>query len=230
MTNLSPTDQCINCPLSKVSDPNLSNGEIEKQNKLRIVLSYKKGENICKQGAFISSIICIRSGLVKVYKENDNVPFTLFLKKRGGIIGLQSLDGEGVFHCSTEALTDTQACLIDLATFKRLLLDNSDFGIEIIKHINQDMIEVLNKLVSFSTKHVHGRLAELLMYLQKNIYGTNPFFLTLSKTDLAEILATSKESVSRLFNELKHDGIIEESGHLIRIVDEHRLKRISLTG
>ncbi|MCF6353019.1 MAG: Crp/Fnr family transcriptional regulator [Cyclobacteriaceae bacterium] len=199
-------------------------------NKLRVQLSYKRGESICKQGAFASSIICIHSGLVKVHKEKANASFTLLLKKQGEVIGLQALFNEGIYHSSAEALTDTNTCSIDLPVFQQLLLENPKFSVEVIKSINEELMEVFDRLFSLSTKHVHGRLAEFLLYLKNNVYKSNPFYLTLSKTDMAEILGTSKESMSRLFKELKKDKIIEEFEHSIKIISEAKLNRISITG
>ncbi len=223
-------DNCKNCTLRKVHKDILLDTEAERLNKNRVELKYKKGETICKQGSFASSIICIRSGLVKIYKENDSSTSTLALKKKGDIIGLQSLYSNGFYHFSAEALSDTQVCLIDMVEFKELIIDNVSFAKEMIRYINQDVINMFDQLFSFSTKHIHGRLAELLIHLNEEIYQSNPFELTLSKTDVAQILGTSKESVSRLFKELKLDGIIEESDHIVKILDNKRLNRISNTG
>ncbi len=222
--------RCQNCFLNKAYCNALSNSELAKMNKLRVDLSYKRGESICKQGSFASSIICIHSGLVKVHKKNDNASFTLLLKKQGEVIGLQALFNEGIYHSSAEALTDTNTCSIDLPIFQQLLLENPKFSVEVIKSINEELMEVFDRLFSLSTKHVHGRLAEFLLYLKNNVYKSNPFYLTLSKTDMAEILGTSKESMSRLFKELKNDKIIEEFEHSIKIINEVKLNRISVTG
>ena len=92
------------------------------------------------------------------------------------------------------------------------------------------MILAFDRIASFSNKQLHGRFAELLLDLQQDIYKSNPFTLTLSKTDLAKILSTSKESVSRLFTALKKDQIIKESNHDIHIMKLDKLKRISETG
>ena len=77
---------------------------------------------------------------------------------------------------------------------------------------------------------MHGRFAELLLDLHQDIYKSNPFKLTLSKTDLAKILSTSKESVSRLFTALKKDQILKENNHDIHIMNLDRLRRISEKG
>lgn len=224
------TDHCPGYTLRKVHDHLLTEHQSSQLDAHRIELTYNSGESIFKEGSFASSVICIRSGLVKIFKKGAQSSTTLLLKKKGDIIGLQSLYGKGVYHFSSEALSETKACLIDISTFKQLISDNTAFASEMIYYINKDMVEMLERLHSFSTKHIHGRLAGLLIYLNEIIYEANPFFLTLQKTDLAEILGTSKESISRIFKELKSDGIIKESDHLISILDPKRLRMISQTG
>jgi CRP-like cAMP-binding protein len=218
------------CTLMKTHFNALSENQLERIDNNRTELIYKKGENLCKQGAFISNVIFIQSGLVKLYVENNDSTAIIFLKNRDSFIGLSSLFGNGVHHYSAEALSDTKVCNISFSVVKEVLEENSSFGTDVIKIINKDMILAFDRIASFSNKQLHGRFAELLLDLQQDIYKSNPFKLTLSKTDLAKILSTSKESVSRLFSSLKKDEIIKENNHSIHILKLDRLKRISEAG
>jgi CRP-like cAMP-binding protein len=221
---------CGQCTLMKTHFSALSEEQLGVVDKNRTELIYKKGENLCKQGAFISNVIFIQSGLVKLYVENNDSTAIIFLKGGGSFIGLSSLFGNGVHHYSAEALSETKVCNISFSAVKEILKENSSFGTDVIEIINKDMILAFDRIASFSNKQLHGRFAELLLDLQQDIYKSNPFRLTLSKTDLAKILSTSKESVSRLFTALKKDQIIEENNHDIHIMKLDRLKRISETG
>jgi len=193
-------------------------------------LTYRKGENLCKQGAFMSNLIFIKSGLVKLFVEKEGSSSILFLKNANNFVGLPSLYGEGLFLCSAQALSETRVQVLNVEIFKQILAENARFAIDVIQIINEDMITAFDRVSSFSSKQLHGRLADLLLYLQDDIYKTNPFELTLSKTDLSEILFTSKESISRLFADLKKDNILEENKRVINILDQIKLRRISLTG
>ncbi len=221
---------CGQCTLMTTHFGALSEEQLSIVDENRTELIYKKGENLCKQGAFISNVIFIQSGLVKLYVENYDSTAIIFLKSGGSFLGLSSLFGNGVHHYSAEALSETKVCNINFDTVKNILKENSSFGIDVINIINKDMILAFDRIASFSNKQLHGRFAELLLHLQEEIYESNPFRLTLTKTDLAKILSTSKESVSRLFSSLKKDEIIKENNHSIHIIKLDRLKRISETG
>ena len=224
------TNHCAECDMRNMHFKALSEDELGVIDQHRTELSYNKGESLCKQGAFLSNIIFIRSGLVKICINNHEDSTILFLGKAGTFIGLPSLYGEEILHYSAKALTETQACLINVAAFKDTLSENCAFASDVIKIINKDVVASFERISSISTKQLHGRLAELLLHLEKDIYRKNPFLLTLTKSDLADILSTSKESVSRLFSEFKRDGIIKEYRHQIDILDHEKLTRISRTG
>ena len=230
MTSRRVSILCDQCSMREEHFNALAKHELESIDDNRTELVYKKGEILYKQGAFISNLIFIRSGLVKLYVENNNSTSILFLKTGGSFIGLPSLYGDEVHQYSAEALSETKVCEINFSIIKKLLAENCVFGTDIIKIINQDLSVAFNRISSFSNKQLHGRLAELLLYLHTDIYNSNPFKLSLTKTDLANMLSTSKESVSRLMSALKKDRIIKEKKHSIHITNLDRLKRISENG
>lgn len=208
----------------------LTKEQMAKVDENRTELTYAKGETICKQGAFISNMLFIKEGLVKFYLETKPNPTVISVEKNGYFIGLQSLFEQNVFQYSVEALEDTEVCLVDLKIFEKLVHENAAFGAGIIKYINYDMIKLYDKLQSLSQKQMHGRFAEFLLYLKDNIYEQNPFELSISKKDMADIISTSHESVSRMFTQLKNEGIIEEKGRVIHVLDEEKLEQISKFG
>ena len=55
-------------------------------------------------------------------------------------------------------------------------------------------------------------------------YESNPFDLTISRREIAELISTSPESVSRLIGKFKSQGIIKGTGQTIEIVDVEGLE------
>ena len=222
--------KCYKCSCMSGPFKTLTKEQMAKVDENRTELTYAKGEIICKQGAFISNMLFIKEGLVKFYLETKPNPTVISVEKNGYFIGLQSLFEQNVFQYSVEALEDTEVCLVDLKVFEELVHENAGFGAGIIKYINYDMIKLYDRLQSLSQKQIHGRFAEFLLYLKNNIYEQNPFELSISKKDMADIISTSNESVSRMCTQLKNEGIIEEKGRVIHVLDEEKLEQISKFG
>jgi CRP-like cAMP-binding protein len=221
---------CIDCKCKSGPFKRLTDEQMRKVDKNRTELTYKKGEIMCKQGTFVSSLIFVRKGFVKVFLENGDDPTIISVVKSGAFIGLQSLYGENIFHYSAEAMTDTEICLTDINTFRELILENSNFAKGIIETLNGDLISSYSRLFSLTQKHINGRFAELLLFMSQTLYADNPFKLTISRKDMADLISTSPESVSRLMSEFKEQGIITAKGHILEILDKARLESISVRG
>jgi CRP/FNR family transcriptional regulator len=204
--------------------------QLQRVDHHRSELSYRKGEILCKQGSFISNMMFIKTGLVKLYLENGDNPTIISIEKNGYFIGLPSLFVEDVFHYSVEALTDVEVCLVDINTFKELLSENSGFATAIVGYLNNDLVYSYNRMASLTQKHINGRFAELLLYLSNRIYESNPFKTSISRKDMADLIATSHESISRLVKKFKEDEIINHNGHEFEILNKDKLKQISKVG
>jgi CRP-like cAMP-binding protein len=232
MTNTSEyiKTHCIDCKLKSKPFEHLTDEQWHKVDEHRTELSFKKGELLSKQGMFMSHIIYIRKGFVKLFLENDDDVTILSIAKPGSFIGVQSLYGEAVFPFSAEALTDVEVCLKDINVFRDLVIENSEFAKGIIEILNENLIKSYNRLFSLTTKQITGRFSELLIYMSDTLYKSNPFDLTISRKDMADLISTSPESVSRLMSEFKEQGIIKGKGHTIEILDDVRLDTICKCG
>ncbi len=77
---------------------------------------------------------------------------------------------------------------------------------------------------------MHGRIADVLFYLSDKIYCQNPFELTISRQDLADLSGISKESAIRILKEFKEEGILTVDGNVLEILNLKQLHQISETG
>ena len=221
---------CIDCKVKSKPFQELTDEQMHKVDENRTELTFKKGELLSKQGMFMSHIIYIRKGFVKLYLENDDDITILTIAKPGSFIGIQALYGEAVFPFSAEALTDVEVCLKDINVFRDLVLENPKFARGVIEILNENLIKSYNRLFSLTTKQINGRFSELLIYMSNVLYESNPFHLTISRKDMADLISTSPESVSRLMSEFKEQGIIKGKGHIIEIIDDVRLDTICKCG
>jgi len=217
---------CIDCKLKSEPFQRLSEEQMHRVDERRSELSFKKGELLNKQGMFMTHIIFVRKGFVKLYLENDDGKTILGIVKPGSFIGLQALYGEPVFPFSAEAITDAEVCMKDINIFRELVLENPKFARGIIEILNVDLIQAYNRMSSLSTKQVNSRFAELLLFLRNVLYQANPFLLTISNKEIANLISTSPESVSRLTSDFKDQGIITSKGKTMEIMDLHKLETL----
>jgi CRP/FNR family transcriptional regulator len=75
-----------------------------------------------------------------------------------------------------------------------------------------------------------GRVADTLLYLKNEIYGSNPYQFVLTKQELADMSGMTKESFIRNLKEFEDSGIISHSRNSIHILKEDDLIEISKNG
>jgi len=221
---------CSACLLKSNAVKNLDAPELNILGNSCVVAAFKKGETIFKQNALSSNIIYLQTGLVKLTIEGPQRTQILRLKKAPCYLGLPTAMGDKINHYSAIALEPSSACFIDIQVFKELLSINPDFSYEILIRLCKNELEQFHRCVRLVQNQIFGRVAGMLLYLSNEIYGADEFNMPLSRSEIADLVCTSRETVSRLLNNLFREGIITIRGKRVKILDEQRLEKISKNG
>ena len=231
MNDFSESTNCLDCTKSSKCFKQLIPSELEFINENKTQVLYRKGENVCKQGAFASYVLYISDGLVKLYLESpNNKNINIKILKTSEFIGLSSIYGDNIYNYSVVALKDSTICLIEKQSFRKLLNNNGNFSSEIIQWYCNNEKQLFNKIKSLGHKQMHGRLADTLLYLSDENFNQLDLFPTLTRKDIADFSCISTESAVRLLAELKNEGIIQIDGKHIIILDRVKLTNISKKG
>jgi CRP/FNR family transcriptional regulator len=221
---------CNTC--NRSSDCFIQNIEKEEEfyNIQKTHIKYKKGETIIKEGSRVSDILYLLDGLVKVYIEGPNKNIIIKLLKSGDFIGLTSLYGDDSYYFSAAALTETKVCSIDQDAIKDLISISCDFSRETASWYCKNYNIMLTKCLNLGLKQMNGKLANILLYLNKEEFNSIDIFSHISRKDLAELSGMAIESVARILTEFSDDKIIEIKGKKIEIKNIELLKSISKNG
>ncbi len=196
-----------------------------------VLVNYKKGEMICKQGSFASHIMYLEKGLVKIYIEGNPKDLILTITPQENLMGLQAIyEGNNTFLYSISTYTDATVRLIDIQIFKQLLKQNSLFAFRVISIVNENTAQSYIRFFSLTQKQLHGRLADILLCLSRKIFNSESFELPISRSDLSDLTSMSTESVIRIMKDFKDDGIIDINNKSITLLDLQRLDSISAKG
>lgn len=222
---------CKNCNKRNNIFSLLTNEELEEINKRRYELTFNKGEIIFKQGSPLTHVACITDGLAKLYIEGLNKRnLILSFAKPVTIIGGPGLFVDYKHHFSVAAVEETTACLIDTKVVEEMIERNHLFACDILRSSNLTNINNFSKFINLTQKQMHGRIADAFIFLMDEIYGRNPFILSISRQDIADLTAMSKENVIRVMKVFKDQELIRVEGNLIEVLNKKELIRIGATG
>ncbi|MHC1706410.1 MAG: Crp/Fnr family transcriptional regulator [Bacteroidales bacterium] len=209
----------------------LSDEELSAMDSRSVVVTYKKGEMICKQGSFANHILYVVKGLVKVFMDDGVNSLVLKIISPGNFIGLSIISDENaVFQYSAKAYIDSEIKLIDINVFKQLLAANSAFSLDIISILSSNSLQINGRFFCLTHKQSYGRLADILICLSDRIFKNAEFDLPLSRKELAELSGMNPETVCRMLKKFHDDGLIQMEGKSFKIIDYPRLKRVCETG
>ncbi len=195
-----------------------------------VELVYKKGEIICKQGAFANQVIFVKDGLLKLYKEYGDKSLILKFVKEGEFIGLSSLYNQYVYHYTASCLNETKVCSLSMDSLEFLVSNNHDFAKKILETTNGNISTYFDRVLSVTQKQLHGRIADAILHLSNDIYKSDKFNLLLTRSDIADFCGVSTESAIRTLKELHNDKIINIQGKHMEIISKELLERLSKIG
>ncbi len=221
-------DSCLNRlhPLFR----HLSETEYQEISFNKITETYKRGSIVYREGQRMKGFFCVQSGIVKIYKTGfDGKMQIIRFAKPGDIIGYRSVISNEPACATTEILEDAVLCQISTELLINLIKSNGNFAVELMKLTCMELGEANSYLTDIAQKTVRERLAEVLLYLDREFGPDSNGILkiTLTREELSNLVGTATESIIRLLSEFKTEGLIELNGRKIKILDKPGLKNIA---
>lgn len=224
-------NSCENCTAKWSNFSNLSGDEMKLLNSNRYEAMFKPGEMMVKQGSPASNVLFMSSGLAKSYVEGLNGKnFLLSIEKPGRLIMGPGTYVSSRHNYSVSSITTVHACFISSDIFRQLVSSNNAFASGVIEYISEQTLHAQTRMVNLSQKRMSGRLAEILLYLADDVFGSNEYEMILSRQELGEMTSMAKECVVRLLKEFEESGVIESDVSRVNILDREALEQISNKG
>ena len=225
------TRSCVNCSCKSDLFGFLNHEELELVDNNRLNVVFKPGETIRKQGTQMTHVLSLNSGMAKLYLEGiENRNSILRIVRPTQFIGGPGIYLDQMHHYTVVAMMESSVCFIKLNTIKELFRRNHGFAEEFMKDFSRNTLNVYNRLIYLTQKQMPGRMADSLLYLFEDIFKSDHFPMLLTKQDLADLSAMSRDSAIKILRSFEHEGIIRFSEKELLLTDHDALKRISRIG
>lgn len=204
--------------------------------------SFKAKDIVFAPGDPDDRLYFLLDGTVRLYKiYGDYKEATTALLKDGGVFGkLNLVEGrwQDVF---AEAVTDSRVASIQKASIERVIKSDPGFALKLFSSFSERLRQSDEVIESLLHREVSTRLATLLINLGERFGESNGvgtlIDVRLTHQDLANMIASTREAVSKVMSELQRDGVIVSRNRRIVIVNsdalaEHasRLSGLSIDG
>jgi CRP/FNR family transcriptional regulator len=172
----------------------------------------------------------VLSGTIRLYKiYGEYKEATTALLRDGGVFGkLNLVEGrwQDVF---AEAVTDVRVASVQKAAIERVIKMQPEFALKLFSSFSERLRQSDEVIESLLHREVSNRLATLLLNLSERFgvdgdaNGGVMLDVRLTHQDLANMIASTREAVSKVMSELQREGVIETRNRRVLILNRDAL-------
>ena len=192
----------------------------------------ERGEYIYFDSAYHNKLYFLKGGTIKIgYIGEDGKEVIKEIIRQGEVFGQFTLERNNLNGEFAQAYkADVSLCAFNIEDFEKLLKTNPNISFHFTKQVGQKLRKLENRLVNLLNKDVKTRLVNFLVMLAQE-YGdfkTEDEQLVqnfLTHDDIAQLIGSSRQTVTTMLNELETAGLVQISRQQINIPSVKKLQK-----
>jgi len=189
--------------------------EIASKSEIR---KFKQGDILMRTGQNMRSTMLLVSGLIKIFREDDEGnEFFMYYLQPGQACALSMICAakHETSEITAKAAEDTEVIAMPIEYMDNLMLNYKNWYYFVLETYRSRFEEVLQTIDHIAFRNMDERL---LFYLKRQQETLKTNILTISNTEIAQELNSSREVISRLMRKLADKGFIKSSRNQIEII------------
>ena len=200
-------------------------GELSRIAETRV---YKRGELIFSEGDFANGLYMLFTGRVKVFKLSlEGKEQILHIIGPGEPFGEVALFLGAPFPAYAEALEESKTVFFPRTAFVELITKDPYLAMNMLAVLSQRLKYFTRLIEDLSLKEVPQRFASYVLYGDEDSEKKAYVQLNIAKGQLASLLGTIPETLSRILGKMVSEGFIKVQGRKITVMDRDALEAIA---
>ena len=209
----------------------LPEDQLEAIKKIAIEKQINKGEIVVSEGDEGRGFFVIVEGRVKVFKVSaEGKEQILHIFGPGQPFGEVPVFAGQRFPANAQAIDNTKALFFPRVAFVGLITANPSLALNMLAEMSKKLRLFAVQIENLSLKEMPARLASYLIHLADEQDQKEVVTLKISKGQLASILGTIPETLSRIFAKLSGNNLIRVEGKKITLLDRNGLEDLAEFG
>lgn len=188
---------------------------------------YKSKMMVYMENDPFNRVFFILNGKVKIFKKDMNGREQIVsILQTGDMFPLAVFFSNCGYPANAEVMVDSTLITIDIVDFEKILLNNSEMSIKLYRILGERIIELQARLEEQILRGTYEQIIFLLLrlcrtYGKEDNKGEFVFTTHFTNRELANMVGSTRETVSRTLNKLKKENHLsfDEEG-LLRINPE----------
>jgi len=201
---------------------------------IKYATAYPKGAVLFVEGQKPRGIFVLCKGRVKLsICASDGKTLILKIAEAGEVLGLSATVSGTPYELTAETVDPCQVNFVKREDFQSLMREHSDACLHVAEQLSDNYNAACRELCAVALPHcATEKLAKLLLdWSAQNGEAAKAeprLKLPLTHDDMAQMIGTSRETVTRLFADLKKRQIIQTKGSILIIRNKVGLKALAL--
>jgi len=210
----------------------LSSQQLVDIKNVAIDRQYQKGEFIFSEGDEGNGFYVIITGRVEIYKASlEGKEKILHIFGPGEPFGEVPVFSGDRFPANARTLTKSHLLFFPRQAFVNLIAAHPALALKMMAVLSLRLRQFTVQIEHLTLKEVPGRLAAYLIYsMQEQTNNDNRITLNISKGQLASLLGTIPETLSRILTRMAKQELIKVDGKEILVLDPDGVAALSEYG
>ncbi len=225
-------ESCLSCKLhSGDFFCALSQESLEAFNQIKHAIVFPEGAVIFMEGQTPHGTFMLCQGQAKLSTTSrDGKTFMLRIAKPGEVLGLNAIVTGKPYELTVVTMQPSQLNFVNQKDLLRFLKDHGDACLQAARHISRECQDAYDVIRSIGlSKSVSGRVAQFLLASAADGQVTKGVVrakLALTHEDIAQLMGTSRETITRTLAEFRKKDIVELKGSSLIIHNKSALELI----
>jgi CRP/FNR family cyclic AMP-dependent transcriptional regulator len=207
----------------------LTDDELTKIALISISRLWKKHSHVFLQGDSLENVYFIFDGKIKIYKSDINGREQIVsILKKGEMFPHVGFFRKGDYPANAEVLEPSTLIAVPISQFEGVLIENPELSIKVFRVLGEKIIDLQNRLEEQILNNTYEQIIKLLIRLAQKHgkdleNGTYMLKAEFTNRDLANMIGTTRETISRTLTKMKKDQLIKEDEHGNMVFDPEKL-------
>ena len=225
-------ESCITCKArTEFLFCDLPSATLQVLERIHSVATYPKGALLFLEGQPSRGIFVLCHGRAKLSTSaSDGKTLILRIAEAGEVLGLSATVSGKPYELTAELLEPSQANFIARQDFLDFLRDHGEVSLRVAQELCNNYHSAYAEIRSLGLSvSASDKLMKLLLQWSEKTKQTNGevrIQSTLTHEEIAQLIGSSRETVTRSLSELKKKGLIEVKGSTLVIRDRAALEKL----
>src|SRR5258707_12606823 len=226
-------DNCVTCPVREEHlFCNLPGPVLHKLNEIKSTAVYPKSAMLFIEGQQPRGVFVLCAGKVKLSTSSrEGKTIITKLSDAGDVLGLNATISNRPYEVTAEMVEPGQANFIARDAFLQFLRDHGEVAVRVAEQLSRNYYTAYEEIRTLGLAASPAeKFAKLLLSWtsesKDGANGSQQLRLTLTHEEIAEMIGTTRETVSRLFSEFKKKQLLQVKGATLTIRNKPGLEKL----